>query len=814
MASPSPSASPSGQSILASVPSPLRTISMAKAVWEQETALLQKFPSRSPSRSPSVHILTPPGPTEAGEASISSEARLEQDWQDRSIFGLPLLSCCTRWYRLWSMWILILDLTYSAFLLPISVGFLVNDLEWTWACIVDLVAGVFFAAELVLGFHVTFVVRTGGRRREVMDGRHVALYYMRHGSFAQDLLSTLIWVVQHHAEHIQHDFGIRNFIAIKEGFENTWLNPVAQLVRHYSHDGVSLLTPEEAAAIPGPRRWLTGFYFTLVTMATLGYGDIVPSTAVETGVDCFIIAFGVLMFGIVMGSIAEQVANSSREAQQAQIYREKMNTVRGWLRASSMPKNLKNKITDYYSDVWVKHAQVADATQLFFELPHKLRQEIAWELNKAIFEQLPFLENVNEAVRFMLCSFMAPVELGPGQELCLRGELADRFWVLHDGEVQVINSYDTLRSIQAPAVLGESAVLQHIDDNYCVRPHGYRTESGCSLWEVPLRDLMPLLVAHPDVLDALTTNAKARLSRESILSVAALNEDGFCFGTGSVAGIWGSQNDKSGKWQQLGGVEVVSCQSEEGKGTGDQAAEGEVFALPLGIAATHTSQVTPRHVLSAVSEGISSAGTEHTLTEFPAAGSAVTVVAKGAKHDDRGQPTSEDGGARPEGTVGPDGVEGTAQASIEGPQASLVQAAAASTFFLTADGRSAAQLPSPFEAPAAAVPGAGEGPVMEAADGAEDADAAGPVTRGELAKAMDSLLHGLAGRLDDLSQELHKASRAAHMQASLPLWSSTTAGERRRGRLSIDKTSGRSRSPSPSGATPRAAGMKWGFGQY
>ena len=60
-------------------------------------------------------------------------------------------------------------------------------------------------------------------------------------------------------------------------------------------------------------------YLCCLQMATLGYGDIVPSTAVETGVDCFIIAFGVLMFGIIMGSIAEQVANSSREAQQAQV---------------------------------------------------------------------------------------------------------------------------------------------------------------------------------------------------------------------------------------------------------------------------------------------------------------------------------------------------------------------------------------------------------------------------------------------------------------------------------------------------------------
>jgi hypothetical protein len=54
-------------------------------------------------------------------------------------------------------------------------------------------------------------------------------------------------------------------------------------------------------------------------VATLGYGDITPSTAAETAVDCFLVAFGVLMFGIIMGSIAEQVANSSREARQAQV---------------------------------------------------------------------------------------------------------------------------------------------------------------------------------------------------------------------------------------------------------------------------------------------------------------------------------------------------------------------------------------------------------------------------------------------------------------------------------------------------------------
>ena len=57
-------------------------------------------------------------------------------------------------------------------------------------------AGAFFAAELALGFHVGFVASHAGRKREVLSGQHVASYYIRHGSFFQDLLSTAIWAAQ------------------------------------------------------------------------------------------------------------------------------------------------------------------------------------------------------------------------------------------------------------------------------------------------------------------------------------------------------------------------------------------------------------------------------------------------------------------------------------------------------------------------------------------------------------------------------------------------------------------------------------------
>ena len=59
----------------------------------------------------------------------------------RSVFGLPLGSPLTRLYKSWSTLILMLDLVYTAFLVPILVGFEVSDVDFGWGCLVNLIAG-------------------------------------------------------------------------------------------------------------------------------------------------------------------------------------------------------------------------------------------------------------------------------------------------------------------------------------------------------------------------------------------------------------------------------------------------------------------------------------------------------------------------------------------------------------------------------------------------------------------------------------------------------------------------------------------------
>lgn len=68
------------------------------------------------------------------------------------------------------------------------------------------------------------------------------------------------------------------------------------------------------------------------------------------------------------------------------------------------------------------------------------------------------------------------VQLPAGFEICEEGDLADCFYILHDGEVNARSfsnpALDT--QLKAPGLLGQVALLQEQDPKYVQRQCGYR----------------------------------------------------------------------------------------------------------------------------------------------------------------------------------------------------------------------------------------------------------------------------------------------------------------------------------------------------
>ncbi|BDA48947.1 probable potassium voltage-gated channel subfamily H member 7 [Coccomyxa sp. Obi] len=303
-------------------------------------------------------------------------------FHSRSIFGLPIISPFSPFARAWSGIILALDLVYTAFLIPLFLAFELPDFGWTWAGIVNLIAGTFYYAELLINFHVGFIGKYGAQKKVIMDGKAVAWYYTTQGTSVVDALTATAWFAQitlivlwdagvnvsRHAVTVyliirllrlircaslmkrlyattnaagnallpasssKTQFAnfatliytglavlsflscLMNYVVRKEHCKGTWINYFGVFLHTYgSEDSMSagVLSQEDCSAIPDPVKWLGGAYFMLVTMLTIGYGDVTPQSITEIIICMFCIIVGIIFFGILLGTIADALKASS-----------------------------------------------------------------------------------------------------------------------------------------------------------------------------------------------------------------------------------------------------------------------------------------------------------------------------------------------------------------------------------------------------------------------------------------------------------------------------------------------------------------------
>ena len=59
----------------------------------------------------------------------------------RSICCLPIVSPHNKAYKLWATLMVAMDAVYTAFIVPIGVGFRLSDTNFSWGSITDFVAG-------------------------------------------------------------------------------------------------------------------------------------------------------------------------------------------------------------------------------------------------------------------------------------------------------------------------------------------------------------------------------------------------------------------------------------------------------------------------------------------------------------------------------------------------------------------------------------------------------------------------------------------------------------------------------------------------
>ncbi len=473
---------------------------------------------------------------------------------NRSIIGIPMLRPDSMVVHIWTLIITLVDLTYTAFLVPLSIAFdeIVPGSSLSWLTICDIVGTGFYIVDMIVEFHVGFIAAYDIRRKLVMRRGFIAENYIRRGGFVIDTISILsvgpelagVLIDNASGQEYKILFFFRlirllrvfRLLAGASGI-HFLASPVSAPILRIMNTAtfflihvvftmcvfinllgciwwfVAVIEGLENSWVPyaavgfdletanPPAQYTTSVYFAMTVITTVGFGDITPYTVAEMLVAMLFMACAVFYFGYIVNAVAQLSTMLSSKARGTQIVRQKLEEIDIWSSSRHIPESLRRQVKKYYLEVWAPHfgARMDDLSQ-FKELPAALRAELILSLAGDALKQSYTLSALDVDLMEFLATLGLPHPLVAGHDLYREGEKAEDFWVLQEGELTVMRGIRRVGVITGPAVIGQSGIFSNLLEDCQSRMHTMRASVNCTLWQFSGATFSRILLYRPKVL--------------------------------------------------------------------------------------------------------------------------------------------------------------------------------------------------------------------------------------------------------------------------------------------------------------------------
>ncbi|MBI4454301.1 MAG: cyclic nucleotide-binding domain-containing protein [Acidobacteria bacterium] len=261
--------------------------------------------------------------------------------------------------------------------------------------------------------------------------------------------------------------------------------------------------------------YLRALYWCVTTLATVGYGDITPTTNAEVMYAMLTIFLGVGVFGYVIGSVASLLANIDPARVR---HREVVEKVKAFMRYRQVPAGLQQRILDYYEYLWEKRLGYDESTAIS-GLPPSLRTEVSLFLNRDIIQKVPLFRTASEDFIRAIALEMHPVIFMPGDYIIRAGDPGEEMYFISQGSVEILSADDQIvyATLKSGEFFGEMAIVLSQPRMASVRAVDY-----CDLYVLSRTSLERILTRHPDITASITAIAKQRQGENgSIISTSS-----------------------------------------------------------------------------------------------------------------------------------------------------------------------------------------------------------------------------------------------------------------------------------------------------
>ena len=252
-----------------------------------------------------------------------------------------------------------------------------------------------------------------------------------------------------------------------------------------------------------PMHYLRALYWTITTLATVGYGDITPDTAPQMMYAIMTMLFGVGLFGYGIGNVAHMLANID---QVQAHYHSSLDRLANFLRYRKIPTGLQRRIYDYYTFLWERHLGYDEAI-ILSELPEPLRIEIAVAMKREFIEKVPLFRGASPLLLREIAVELRAALFTPGDYIFRAGEIGRHMYFISRGTVEVIaeDGQTILSTLTDGDFFGEIALLFQRP-----RTASIRAVDFCDMYSFDKESFERVLAYFPDFAGFVREEAERR----------------------------------------------------------------------------------------------------------------------------------------------------------------------------------------------------------------------------------------------------------------------------------------------------------------
>ena len=191
--------------------------------------------------------------------------------------------------------------------------------------------------------------------------------------------------------------------------------------------------PEFGASTSIASRYITSLYWSVMTISTVGYGDVPPQTDAERAFEILGMLLGASTYAYVVGSVCGVAATlSARETEHERA----MDQLNRFIAEANLEGALSTRLRAYFRYAYTA-TRHADWAALLSRMSPGLRGETAGAVHGSWMSTVPMLSSCPTAAHVDLAFALLPLVVPPGEALLAINARADQLVAIHKGWAMV-----------------------------------------------------------------------------------------------------------------------------------------------------------------------------------------------------------------------------------------------------------------------------------------------------------------------------------------------------------------------------------------